>query len=59
MPALSGDRQVEGLGVEVRFLDAADFELATLGQAGRISGITPSDLAVLMIYLKDPARMAS
>ena len=30
-----------------------------LGQAGRISGITPSDLAVLMIYLRDPARMAS
>ena len=23
-----------------------------LGQAGRISGITPADLAVLMIYLK-------
>lgn len=30
-----------------------------LGQAGRISGITPSDLAVLMIYLNDPARLAS
>jgi tRNA uridine 5-carboxymethylaminomethyl modification enzyme len=30
-----------------------------LGQAGRISGITPADLAVLMLYLKEPGRMAS
>ncbi|MGH7200990.1 MAG: tRNA uridine-5-carboxymethylaminomethyl(34) synthesis enzyme MnmG, partial [Planctomycetaceae bacterium] len=29
-----------------------------LGQAGRISGITPADLAVLMLYLKEPRRMA-
>jgi tRNA uridine 5-carboxymethylaminomethyl modification enzyme len=29
-----------------------------LGQAGRISGITPADIAVLMIYLKDPNRIA-
>jgi tRNA uridine 5-carboxymethylaminomethyl modification enzyme len=25
-----------------------------LGQAGRISGITPADLAVLMVYLRRP-----
>lgn len=30
-----------------------------LGQAGRISGITPADLAVLMLYLDDPSRIAS
>jgi len=30
-----------------------------LGQAGRISGITPADIAVLMIYLKEPKRIAS
>ena len=30
-----------------------------LGQAGRISGITPADLAVLMLYLDDPHRSAS
>ena len=30
-----------------------------LGQAGRISGITPADLAVLMLYLKEPGRMVS
>jgi tRNA uridine 5-carboxymethylaminomethyl modification enzyme len=30
-----------------------------LGQAGRISGITPADLAVLMLYLEDPSRIAS
>ena len=28
-----------------------------LGQAGRVSGITPSDLAVLMLYLKEPERL--
>jgi tRNA uridine 5-carboxymethylaminomethyl modification enzyme len=26
----------------------------TVGQAGRISGITPADLAVLMLYLREP-----
>jgi tRNA uridine 5-carboxymethylaminomethyl modification enzyme len=30
-----------------------------LGQAGRISGITPSDLAVLMVYLKRPMETAA
>lgn len=30
-----------------------------LDQAGRISGITPADLAVLMLYLKEPHRMAT
>lgn len=28
-----------------------------LGQAGRISGITPADLSVLVLYLKEPDRM--
>ena len=31
----------------------------SLGQASRISGITPADLAVLMLYLKEPHRMDS
>jgi tRNA uridine 5-carboxymethylaminomethyl modification enzyme len=30
-----------------------------LGQAGRISGITPVDLAVLALYLREPDRLAS
>ncbi len=30
-----------------------------LSQAGRISGITPADLAVLMLYLRQPGRAAS
>ena len=30
-----------------------------LGQAGRISGITPADLAVLMVYLKRPREATS
>jgi tRNA uridine 5-carboxymethylaminomethyl modification enzyme len=30
-----------------------------LAQAGRISGITPADLAVLLLYLREPGRLAS
>jgi tRNA uridine 5-carboxymethylaminomethyl modification enzyme len=30
-----------------------------LGQAGRISGITPADLTVLALYLKEPQRLVS
>ena len=30
-----------------------------LGQAGRISGITPADLAVLALYLKEPGRLTA
>ena len=28
-----------------------------LGQAGRISGITPADLSILVLYLKEPKRL--
>ena len=31
----------------------------TLAQASRVSGITPADLAVLMLYLRDPKRLAT
>ena len=31
---------------------------ADLGQAGRISGITPADLSILVLYLKEPERLA-
>jgi tRNA uridine 5-carboxymethylaminomethyl modification enzyme len=30
-----------------------------LGQAGRISGITPADLAILLLYLNEPSRLAT
>jgi tRNA uridine 5-carboxymethylaminomethyl modification enzyme len=30
-----------------------------LGQAGRISGITPADLSILLLYLKDRKRLAT
>lgn len=30
-----------------------------VGQASRISGVTPADLAVLMLYLSEPARMVT
>jgi tRNA uridine 5-carboxymethylaminomethyl modification enzyme len=32
---------------------------ASLGQASRISGITPADIAILMLHVKEPARMAA
>jgi tRNA uridine 5-carboxymethylaminomethyl modification enzyme len=32
---------------------------ADLGQAGRISGITPADLTILLLYLKEPERLTS
>ena len=31
---------------------------ASLGQASRIGGITPADLAVLLLYLEEPSRMS-
>ena len=30
---------------------------ASLGQASRISGVTPADLAVVMLYLDEPRRL--
>ena len=30
---------------------------ASLGQASRISGISPSDLTVVLLYLEEPGRM--
>jgi tRNA uridine 5-carboxymethylaminomethyl modification enzyme len=30
-----------------------------LAQASRISGITPSDIAILILYIKEPHRLAS
>tara|TARA_R110002072_G_scaffold297437_1_gene470273 strand:- start:4503 stop:6338 length:1836 start_codon:yes stop_codon:yes gene_type:complete len=30
-----------------------------LGQASRISGITPADIAILMLHVKEPSRMSS
>lgn len=32
---------------------------ANLGQASRISGITPADIAILMLHVKEPSRMAT
>ena len=32
---------------------------ANLGQASRISGITPADIAILMLHVKEPVRMVA
>lgn len=42
--------QILGLGAEARE-KLGKFRPATIGQASRISGITPSDVSVLLIYL--------
>jgi tRNA uridine 5-carboxymethylaminomethyl modification enzyme len=31
----------------------------TLAQAGRVSGITPADLAIVMLYLRNPQKLAT
>jgi tRNA uridine 5-carboxymethylaminomethyl modification enzyme len=41
---------------QVRF---SEIRPATLGQAGRIPGITPADLAILLVWLEKSAREAS
>jgi len=43
--------QVPGLSNEVR-QKLMDAKPATLGQAGRIEGVTPASLAVLLAWLK-------
>ncbi|HNL36940.1 MAG TPA: tRNA uridine-5-carboxymethylaminomethyl(34) synthesis enzyme MnmG, partial [Agitococcus sp.] len=43
--------RVQGLSNEVR-LKLKTIKPATLAQAGRISGVTPAAVSLLMIYLK-------
>jgi len=51
LPADFDYDRVQGLSNEVR-LKLKTIRPATLAQAGRISGITPAALSLLMIYLK-------
>ena len=46
-----GDAQVTGLSIEAR-QKLAKHQPETLGQASRISGITPAAISVLMVYAK-------
>ncbi|MDP0491697.1 MAG: tRNA uridine-5-carboxymethylaminomethyl(34) synthesis enzyme MnmG [Verrucomicrobiota bacterium JB023] len=49
--------EIPGLKLEAR-QRLADIRPATIGQAGRIAGITPADLAVLTIHLKKTGHLA-
>lgn len=51
LPADLDYHSITGLKLEAR-QRFSDIKPATLGQAGRIAGITPADLAVLSIWLK-------
>ncbi|WP_103035974.1 tRNA uridine-5-carboxymethylaminomethyl(34) synthesis enzyme MnmG [Castellaniella caeni] len=56
IPADFDYRVVSGLSIEVRQrLEAARPE--TVGQAGRISGITPAAISLLLVYLKRAQRV--
>ena len=50
VPADFDFSQIGGLGAEARE-KLGKFRPATIGQASRISGITPSDVSVLLIHL--------
>ena len=50
-------QQVRGLKAEAQ-TQLSKIRPATLGQAGRISGITPADLAVLVVWLEKQEREA-
>jgi tRNA uridine 5-carboxymethylaminomethyl modification enzyme len=51
LPADLDFSQIAGLSTEVR-MKLAEIRPATLGQAGRIPGVTPAALSILLIHLK-------
>jgi tRNA uridine 5-carboxymethylaminomethyl modification enzyme len=51
LPADLDFSQIAGLSTEVR-IKLAEIRPATLGQAGRIPGVTPAALSILLIHLK-------
>jgi tRNA uridine 5-carboxymethylaminomethyl modification enzyme len=51
LPADLDFNQIAGLSTEVR-MKLAEIRPATLGQAGRIPGVTPAALSILLIHLK-------
>ena len=51
IPAAFDYNRIQGLRTEAR-LKLQSIQPATLGQASRISGVNPSDISLLMIYLR-------
>lgn len=51
IPAVTDYGKIQGLSLETRE-KLSSFRPVTLGQAGRISGITPAAVAILIVYLK-------
>ena len=55
IPASFDFMGVRGLRKESA-LKLSELKPMTLGQAGRISGICPADVALLLVYLESPPR---
>jgi tRNA uridine 5-carboxymethylaminomethyl modification enzyme len=55
IPETFNYRAIQNLRAEARE-KLLTIQPQNLGQAGRISGITPADIAILMVYLKEPNR---
>jgi len=51
IPAALEYESIKGLSTEVR-LKLQDHRPETIGQAGRIAGVTPAAISLLLIYLK-------
>ena len=51
IPNIIDYRQVRGLSAEVR-QKLTDHRPQTVGQAGRIPGVTPAAISILMVHLK-------
>jgi len=51
IPATVGYADIHGMRTEAR-LRLEKFRPATVGQAARIEGVTPADIAVLLVHLK-------
>src|SRR5690606_7099142 len=55
LPADLDYRQVQGLSIEAQ-QKLNSFKPETIGQASRISGITPVTISLLLVYLKRKGR---
>jgi tRNA uridine 5-carboxymethylaminomethyl modification enzyme len=56
IPAWLDYERIKGLKTEAR-IKLKEIRPATIGQASRIPGVTPADLALLTVWMKRPEEM--